>query len=284
MRKFFEGLGIISLLICSFWYTEKTALVMKDNDEIMIQIKKTKEKEESNVTEAVVNQNTIIPGIHGTEIDINESYNKMKEIGYFDTSFFIQKDVKPKILLHQNYDKYIIKGNKKKNSISLLFLIDQNTPIKDVETILNILEKKNISVDFFVDGTFLENNNDLMYEIIQKRHYLQNLSYNRDYSDPSFLWLDAVLKKLNHEKSGFCYSEKKEQSILHICSMYKNHVIIPTHTLEKGEFLSLKKNLEAGNLIGIKINASILEELPMMIDYIKAKGYKIKNLKEHLEE
>lgn len=284
MKKFFESLGMICLMLCSFWYTDKTASVMKEKDEIMIEIKKAAEKEKVNLTEAIVKEDTIIPGIHTVQIDENESYRKMKEIGYFDTSFFVYKEVKPKILLKQNYDKYIISGNKKKNNISLLFIIHQNTSIYDIKKILMILKNKKIKVDFFVDGFFLEENNSLIYDIINDGHELQNISYKEDYTNPSFLWLDAVLKKLNHQKTGYCYLEKKDNNALHICSMYKNHVIIPNFVINSDGITKLKKNIQAGNLIGIDINPSVIKQLPIMIDYIKMKGYKIEQLKKHLEE
>lgn len=284
MKKFFETLGIISLMICSFWYTDKTASVMKEKDDIMVAIKKAKEKEIINTNEAVITNDTIIPGIHTSQIDEDQSYNKMKEIGYFDTSFLIYKNVNPKILLEQNYDKYIISGNKKKNNISFLFKIHQNTPINDVKKILTILSEKRIKADFFVDGYFLEENNDLMYDIVNNGHQLQNSSYKEDYTNPSFLWLDAVLKKLNHQKVGYCYLEEKDKDALHICSMYKNHVIIPNLVLEHNGLATIKKNVKPGNLISIKLNSQMIDELPIIIDYIKSRGYQITLLKEHLKE
>ena len=284
MKKFFETLGIISLMICSFWYTDKTASVMKEKDDIMVAIKKAEEKEIIDINEAIITNDTIIPGVHTSQIDENRSYNKMKEIGYFDNSFLIYKNVNPKILLEQNYDKYIISGNKKKNNISFLFKIHQNTTIHDVKRILTILNKKRIKSDFFVDGYFLEENNDLMYDIIRNGHQLQNLSYKEDYTNPSFLWLDAVLKKLNHQKVGYCYLENKDKKTLNICSTYKNHVIIPNLVLEHHALATIKKNIKSGNLISITINSQVIDELPIIIDYIKSRGYKITLLKEHLKE
>ena len=42
MKKLFEILGIIALMSFSFFYTEKTLSVVKENDEIMIEIKEKK--------------------------------------------------------------------------------------------------------------------------------------------------------------------------------------------------------------------------------------------------
>jgi len=284
MKKFFESIGIIALVFCSFWYTEKTTTVMKENDEMMIQIKMSKSEEKIEVVEASIINDTMIPGIHGKEIDTEKSYIKMKEIGYFDPSFFVYKDVKPQIVMEHHFDKYIISGNPQKNYISLLFLIERNTREEQVETLLSILEKKNKKVDFFVDGYFLEEHNDLMYKIIKNGHKLRNLSYDYDYTNASFLWLDAVLKKLNHDKTNFCYVLKENKQALEVCSMYKNHVIIPSYVIEKEGYLTLKKNIDSGNLISIKINSNVLKELPIMMDYIKSKGYQSKLLEEHLSE
>lgn len=284
MKKFFQSIGMITLVFCSFWYTDKTASVVKESDEVMIQIKESKKNETTGVIEAFVQDEEMIPGVHGMEIDIEKSYQKMKEIGYFDTSFFIYEEVKPKSLLKNNFDKYIISGNKEKKQISFLFLIEENTNKNDVNQIIDILKEKKLNVDMFVDGNFLEKNNDVIYNIIKQNHFIGNLSYNYDYNNPSFLWLDAVIKRLNHSKEGFCYLTKQNKNALNLCSMYKNHTIIPNYILTNNYYLTLKKYISAGNLIGIKITDQLIKELPLMIDYIKSRGYDITNLQKHLEE
>ena len=78
MKKFFQVIGIISLLCFSFIYTEKTVTVVKEFDDIMIQIKNQYDLNKSASVDAIVVGDTIIPGISGSEIDIDKSYSKMK--------------------------------------------------------------------------------------------------------------------------------------------------------------------------------------------------------------
>lgn len=284
MKKFFHGVGMITLVFCSFWYTDQTAMVVREKDPLMISIKEYKQKESLEVTEAFIEKDQMIPGIHGMEIDIEKSYQKMREIGYFDPDFFVYKEVYPKYLTQHHMDKYIISGNKQKDEVSLLFLINENTNPKQVEQILRILDKKNIHVDFFLDGFFLENNNDIVYQIKEKKHFIGNLSYENDYNHPSFLWLDAVIKRLNNENTGYCLVEKQNKMALNLCSMYKNHTIIPSMVIDENPYSIVKKNILPGNLIALEINHALIEELPVIIDYIHFKGYQISLLQDHLKE
>ena len=84
MKNFFQIVGIISLLCFSFIYTEKTVTVVKEFDDIMIQIKEQNELYKILPTEATIADDTIIPGLNGSEIDIDKSYSKMKRYGKYN--------------------------------------------------------------------------------------------------------------------------------------------------------------------------------------------------------
>ena len=114
MKKFFQTVGIISLLCFSFIYTEKTATVVKEFDDIMIQIKEKNEIYRKKAIDAVIVDNTIIPGISGSEIDIDKSYSKMKRYGKYNDKLLEYKSILPNISLTQNMNKYIVNGNKEK--------------------------------------------------------------------------------------------------------------------------------------------------------------------------
>ena len=43
-------------------------------------------------------------------------------------------------------------------------------------------------------------------------------------------------------------------------------------------------NLTSGSIIALPINQTVEKELPVIIEYIKGKGYKIENLYNHLNE
>ena len=74
MKKFFESLGLITLVCFIFFYTEKNTSVVKELDDIMIKIKEVSPNYATKVIDAIIEGDTIIPGISGKEVDINTSY------------------------------------------------------------------------------------------------------------------------------------------------------------------------------------------------------------------
>ena len=77
--------------------------------------------------EAIIKDNTIIPGINGKQVDIKKSYEKIREIGYFNDKLLVYKQIQIKNKLKNNQDKYIISGNLKKREVSLIFKINNDT-------------------------------------------------------------------------------------------------------------------------------------------------------------
>ena len=61
LKKIFQIIGLISLTCFSFFMTEKTALVVSDMDEIMIEIKANYKNYHTDGVDAIVDGNTIIP-------------------------------------------------------------------------------------------------------------------------------------------------------------------------------------------------------------------------------
>lgn len=263
----------------SFFYTEKTVSVIKDYDNIMIELKKIQNKYKKNAVEAIIRDNTIIPGISGEEIDLNKSYNKMKRYGSFEESLICLKKIKPKNILKDNNDKYVIGSTK--NNISIIFLVEEND---NIDEIIKILDKKNVKGNFFVDLKWLEKNSNLVTILVREGHVIGNLSNNMDYSDNSFLWMETVIEKIGKQKKGYCYVEEKNKDILKICQLNDNYTIIPTIISTRNFYSTIKSNLASGSIISVSINNELIEELPVIINYIKSRGYKIENLNDQLKE
>ena len=108
MNKFFCILGSITLVILSFIYTEKTVNVIKEYDDIMISIKSENKNYRIDAVDAIIKDNTIIPGLKGREIDENKSYSKMKRYGSYNSSLLEYNEIIPSISIENNFDKYII--------------------------------------------------------------------------------------------------------------------------------------------------------------------------------
>lgn len=282
MRKFFSIIGFMSLILVSFIYTEKIANMVIDKDKLMMTIKEESKIYEIETVEAIINNNnTIIPGINGLKVNNKESYKQMKKYGIFNNNLLEFSEVSPKHKLKDNYDKYVISGNKEKNAVSLIFLVYENS---DLDSIINILKEKNIKANFFVDGYWFEKNNDRVYELINNGYVIGNLSYNQNYNDSAFVWMDTILKRVGKQKQGFCYAETENSEFLEICSLNKNITIKPSLILKNNYYQNIKENLVSGSIISLEINSSLKQELPIIINYIHSKGYKIENLTELLSE
>lgn len=281
MKKFFERIGMVSLVCFSFFFTEKTVGVLKESDEIMISIRQNAKKKQTKGENAKIEEDTIIPGIYGELVDEEKSYEKMKRVGSYQENLLVYKKVAPEISLNKQFDKYIISGNPKKNMVSLLFLVEKNDNTEKLEA---ILKQKNIKASFFVDGTWFENHNEKILEWINNDYTIGNLSYNHDYTNSSFIWMDTIIKKIGNQKISFCYNENKEEESLQICAMNKNFTIKPTLVVHQNPLSEIKQNLAPGSIISFPINQEVISELPVIIEYIKGKGYKLENLSHHLEE
>ena len=281
MKKFFQTIGIISLLCFSFIYTEKTVTVVKEFDDIMVQIKKASEDSRVEAIEGEVSDNTIIPGISGSEIDIDKSYSKMKRYGKYNEKLLEYTSIKPNINLYNNINKYIIKGNKNKNMVSLLFLVDSND---SVTNILNTLKSKDIKATFFLDGNWVEKNNDVLINIINDGHEIGNLGYNYTYTTSSFSWLDSKIKKTSGQGFSYCYHKTDNNDALMLCAMNGNFSIKPSIEVNQNPTITIKEKLSAGDLIGIEVTDELERELSIILTFINSKGYKMATLGEHLQE
>ena len=86
MKKIIKLTGLIVLIVFSFFYTDKVVEVIRENDNLMLELKKVKDLYKVDAVNATINNNTIIPGLNGRSINVEKSYKRMREIGIFDNS------------------------------------------------------------------------------------------------------------------------------------------------------------------------------------------------------
>lgn len=281
MKKFLQATGLIALLAVTFFSTEQTILVVKDMDDIMVELKQKSKAYEVKPQDAIIKEDTIVPGIAGKTVDINKSYVKMKQYGKFDPNLLIYKQLSPAETLDHHYKKFIVGGNTTKRMVSLLFRVSE---ADEIEKIRNILREKQVAATFFIDGNWLEQHVELLEPLIAEGHTIGNFSYHRNYKDSSFVWIDTIIKRIGKQQQSYCYAEKKEQSVIDVCHLYQDMTIVPTMVLKDQPLTELKKQLKAGSLISLPISDQVEQELPSMIQYIESRGYQLTNLGTHLKE
>ena len=270
--KTFKYIGLLSLICITFFYTEKVIDITKEQDEIMIKIKEYSETSNIDAINALIEGDTIIPGNTGKYIDTDSSYKTMKKIGYFEPSMIIYKNIYPEVSIYNSLNKYIIKGNPQNKSISLLYILNNNNTL---ENILTTMKKYNITMNFFIDSNFLNNNINIIDKI--KNHEIYNYGTNGKYTKDNLIVSNNIINNKANNKANFCLFINKDESSLNNCINNKMLSLIPvTNT----NYYNIKLNLNNGNLYLINNT----KELNTIIEYILSKGYNIVPLSELIIE
>ena len=275
MKRTLEVIGIITLLIGSFIYNDEVLTTAKLSDDLLEEIKKTSTNYKIEPIEATIRDDTIIPGINGKEVDIKESYDKMKEIGYFNDELLIYNGIPIKNPLKENKDKYIISGNKTKKEIAIVFKVKNG-----ISKVLKILDQENTKATFFIDSNFLEKNHNLVIKLMKEGHTIGNLSKNEEYSDSNFIWMKTIFINSGYQKNNYCFTDKRKKEIIRNCSIQNSYTIMTS--INKKPFIDIKKNLTNGGIY--MINTPNTNQLQSIIKYVKSKGYDIKSLESLLHE
>ena len=203
MKKFFQMVGILTLMVGSFIYTEKVGTTAKLTDTLLTEIKSKKDGYKENAIEPIINEDTIIPGINGKEVDVNKSYEAMSKIGYFNDKLLVYKPLKVENTLDKNKDKYVINGNNTKMDVTLLFKVGNNN---DITNIIKLLEVKKVKATFFIESKYLEKHHNQIIKLVQNGHTIGNLSNNEDYEDSDFIWMKTIITNIGPQIYNYCYT------------------------------------------------------------------------------
>ena len=281
MKKIFSIIGVILLVGFSFYYTDSAVNIVKRNDPIMKEIIKVSNTYQIDAVNATLINNNIIPGVNGTQLDIDASYTNMKRLGKFNKNLLKLKKTKPSISISNTYNKYVVSGNKNKHQVSLIFKITDDDHINEM---LEILSNYDITTTFFLDYDMIMNNLDILKLIQNNNHEISYLGKYQSYEKQDLLIINEILTKYNKNNSKYCYSEKEENEILEICSKEHLHTIIPSINTKNNPYSLIKPNITNGSIIKLENNKTTIKELPYIINYINSKGYKIVSLTKLLEE
>ena len=91
----------------SFFYTEKIANYVLENNELYKAIDAEKDTYEVLSVNASINGNYIVPGLNGEVVNVKDSYYNMKDIEVFN-AYYLKYDITyPEVSLYSNIDKII---------------------------------------------------------------------------------------------------------------------------------------------------------------------------------
>lgn len=279
MKKIFTVIGVLSLVCFSFYYTNLATEIIKNNDPIMKKIVKVSESYKKESINAVFSDNTIIPGISGVKVDINNSYESMKKYGKFNEDLIVFEEIMPTVSVQNTFDKYIRRGNVTKTNVSIIIIVDDPSY---VENILDILNSKEVKVTFFVGKNIINESMDLIDIIIKSGHRVEYKS--DEYNVDGVLKYNNLLKVKTNNNLKFCYTDEENITILSNCNYKKMHTIFPNIITTNFPYSDVKRNLDSGSILSFKSNQHTLRELKYIINYINQKGFTIVNLDQVISE
>ena len=254
--KWFKTIGVLSLLSFSFFLTDFVTELAINNDPLMQSIKENSNYNEIKSVNAIIENNTIIPGIKGKKVNIMESYLNMKDFGTFNDNYLIYDSIIPDINVNDNLDKIIISGNNKHRRVSIL--------------IKNNLDILNYSKSNIIKYTKLINKK----EDFDTNENINICSKKEDFND-----LNILLNKNNLNKK-ICilnYSNISE------CKNKKYYIVKPNIELENNNFISNLNNISNGSIIMINENLNI-NNYKILIDYLGNKDLEVIYLSELIKE
>ena len=267
MKKLFQFVGLITLLFFSFYLNSTTKNVIKNMDDIMMQIKMNKNKYNRDRVDAIIIDKYIIPGISKKTVDENKSYENMRKYGKYDEDYYIYKYKLPSINLENNKDKIIKSGNKIKKMISINFIVNN---IDDINKIIKILDKNEVKSTFFINKKLLDNHIEKFYDITSNKHLIGINNCDKE--------VISIIKNVIKQKKIYYYSISdnicKIDSIYNVGGIYINDNYYET----------IINNLKSGAIFTFKYNNKLINELDYIIKYIINRGYDIETLDIHFQE
>ena len=273
LKKLIKITGIIFLTGFSFFYTEKVTKIVRNKDPIMIKINEIKKDSYINVVKPIINNDEYITGINGCTIDIDKSYNKMKQVGEFKEELIVMKETNENNIK----GKYIVGANKLSKKISLVFYIKDDIN----NDLINFLSNKNITGNFFIDHDYLEKNIITIRFISENNNNIYYLGKNNIYEDKYMIYINNLIGINTNNESNLCITDKKDSELLKLCSNYDMKTI-KTTPITDNIISNVKENLTNGAIISI--DSSDTDKIKVAINYILSKGYKIVSLDELLNE
>lgn len=257
MKKYGKYILFSILVLLSFYTTNKTANLVRNQDPILKEIRNISLEKKEDFVNAVIEDDYIIPGMYGSIIDELKSLAKMKEQDVFNNLYLVSQPIKPDISLSDNLDKIIIKGNSKKQQVS--FVIDENSSKK----IKDYLVKNSIKASLLITK-----------DNFSKDSYFEQI--NNDFKN--YKELDKTLKK-NKINTNICVLDNNNSN-LKFCKSKKKYLVKPGMFLDNANIIEIKTKLDSGSIIYIKA-ATYLD---CLVEYIKSKDLKIVPLSQLISE
>ena len=101
MKNLFKYLGLLVILVGSFYYTEKMSDIVINNNSLVTEINRQKDNYEIKAVSAIIEDEYIIPGLNGYSVNVLKSYNNMNFLDTFNSHYLEYDKVTPYVSLEK---------------------------------------------------------------------------------------------------------------------------------------------------------------------------------------
>ena len=270
--------SLFLLLLLSFIYTDKVFNEARSNDPLMKEVISYKRSHDVKPVEPKIKDDEMILGMSGLIINEEKSYKNMKEDDSFNKQKLVYDKTKPNTSITKTYDYYITNGISK-NMVSIIFKVNNST---NVSELLSLLAKTNVTVNFFIDGSYLEKNVETAFSMVNLNSEIYNLGYDNKYSKKMISVTNNLIESITLKDSLFCLNEVKNDDYKDICASKKMLTLSPK--LVNPSITDLKKDLSKGVMIVYDLDEFDTSKFNFIISVIESRGYKIKGLSKLINE
>ncbi len=254
--KYFKYALVITLCVFSFYASDRLILYVENLSPLMKEIKMYEDSLYESPVNAIIEDNTIISGKNGRELNKRESYLKMNDFGSFNETFFVYDYIKPDISLKDNLDKIII-GNVDNSKIAL---------IVDNKNVEKYLEEENIKFAKVIDSCD---------EISSK-----NITYiNGGSNEDDFTDIKYCLKKSDLNKN-ICDVDTSHYAS---CINNKSYIVKSSGVIKSNNISKEINNINGGTIVKINPNLT-LNEFKVYLSKIKYNNLEIIDLLDLIKE
>ncbi|HEY0827338.1 MAG TPA: polysaccharide deacetylase family protein [Bacilli bacterium] len=305
-----EGLFLTLMFLLVSWilipsksittFVEQSRIPSKEtNNELLLRIQELADK----VKNAPVNARLdpvwkAIPGYNGQEVDIEKTYKIAKNLKRGSKLSLVYQEIPPKVTLDQIGPYPIYKGNANKPMVSLMINVAWGNEF--IPGMLHTLKAENVKATFFLDGTWLKNNQETAKLILQQGHELSNHGYshkdmsklNRQEAQTEIMKTQELLRDLGVENRWFAppSGDFNAQTVQIAYELKLKTVLWTLDTVDwknpQAEWVirRISAGLEPGVMILMHPTRASSEALDTLIKKIKSKGLYLGTVSQLLSE
>jgi probable sporulation protein (polysaccharide deacetylase family) len=153
-----------------------SVVTSKQEDDLLIKIRSSAQKYEVKPQDARMDSIwKAVPGYNGLKVDVNASYQEMREIGTFDEKRLVYHQVSPNKHLTDLEPAPLYRAHPDKPVVSLLINVAWGNEY--LQDILATLKEQHVRATFFLEGRWTKSNPELAKMIVEEGHEIGNHSY-----------------------------------------------------------------------------------------------------------